>query len=261
MAAVMSCRRRNSCGRCRPGSLTGLATSAPPSSDHHRRRFRQSRAARACPAREGARPPGPGPHPAPVAQPGRLLLRPDRRRAAARAGDRLPAPEGAEGSRADRRRDRGAAHLLLREPRAAGRSSTSLSAASSRRGCLEVDEHVAATETPRLPAGRPAPPNTGEAAVVAKLSTLDRFLPLWIALAMAAGLVLGTLVPSLNDGLDRLRVGTVSAADRRRAAADDVPGAGEGALRGPRPHEPRRRQRTAASSASRSSSPGSSGRR
>jgi arsenite transporter len=69
---------------------------------------------------------------------------------------------------------------------------------------------MAATETPRLPAGRAAPQNTDESAVVAKLSALDRFLPLWIALAMAAGLILGRLVPSLNDGLDRLRVGTVS---------------------------------------------------
>ena len=69
---------------------------------------------------------------------------------------------------------------------------------------------MAATETPRLPAGHPARQNTREAAVVAKLSALDRFLPLWIALAMAAGLILGRLVPSLNDGLDRLRVGTVS---------------------------------------------------
>jgi ACR3 family arsenite transporter len=69
---------------------------------------------------------------------------------------------------------------------------------------------VAATETPRLPAGRPARQNADDAAVVAKLSALDRFLPLWIALAMAAGLILGRLVPSLNDGLDRLRVGTVS---------------------------------------------------
>jgi ACR3 family arsenite transporter len=49
-----------------------------------------------------------------------------------------------------------------------------------------------------------------EAAVLRKLSTLDRFLPLWIALAMAAGLGLGALIPSLNDGLDHLRVGTVS---------------------------------------------------
>ncbi len=54
----------------------------------------------------------------------------------------------------------------------------------------------------------PAPPESD--GVVAKLSTLDRFLPLWIGVAMAAGLGLGALVPSLNDGLDKLRVGTVS---------------------------------------------------
>jgi ACR3 family arsenite transporter len=47
-------------------------------------------------------------------------------------------------------------------------------------------------------------------AVLERLSTLDRFLPLWIGLAMAAGLGLGRLVPSLDDGLDRLQVGTVS---------------------------------------------------
>ena len=49
-----------------------------------------------------------------------------------------------------------------------------------------------------------------EGAVLARLSRLDRYLPLWIALAMAAGLGLGSLVPSLNDGLERLQVGTVS---------------------------------------------------
>ena len=62
---------------------------------------------------------------------------------------------------------------------------------------------MAATET--LPQ-----PVAGETAVLKKLSTLDRFLPLWIGLAMAAGLGLGRLIPSLNDGLDRLQVGTVS---------------------------------------------------
>jgi ACR3 family arsenite transporter len=66
---------------------------------------------------------------------------------------------------------------------------------------------VAAAETIRRPAA-PAPPE--DAAVLKKLSTLDRFLPLWIALAMGVGLGLGSLVPSLNDGLDKLRVGTVS---------------------------------------------------
>ena len=49
-----------------------------------------------------------------------------------------------------------------------------------------------------------------EAAVIRRLSTLDRFLPLWIALAMAGGLALGSLVPGLNDFLDKLKVGTVS---------------------------------------------------
>ena len=59
---------------------------------------------------------------------------------------------------------------------------------------------------------RPVPraPLDGDVAVIKRLSTLDRYLPLWIALAMAAGLALGALIPSLNDGLDRLRVGTVS---------------------------------------------------
>jgi arsenite transporter len=66
---------------------------------------------------------------------------------------------------------------------------------------------VAATEAVRRSAAAAVPE---EAAVLRKLSTLDRFLPLWIALAMGAGLGLGTLVPSLNDGLDHLRVGTVS---------------------------------------------------
>jgi len=68
---------------------------------------------------------------------------------------------------------------------------------------------MAATETLRRPAPSPAaaPDDT---AVLRKLSTLDRFLPLWIGLAMAAGLGLGRLIPSLNDGLNKLQVGTVS---------------------------------------------------
>jgi ACR3 family arsenite transporter len=49
-----------------------------------------------------------------------------------------------------------------------------------------------------------------ESAVVARLSTLDRFLPLLIGLAMAAGLGLGALVPGLEGQLSRLQVGTVS---------------------------------------------------
>ncbi len=49
-----------------------------------------------------------------------------------------------------------------------------------------------------------------DAAVIRRLSTLDRFLPLWIALAMAAGLAFGSMVPGFDDALDELRIGTVS---------------------------------------------------
>ncbi len=60
-------------------------------------------------------------------------------------------------------------------------------------------------------ASRPAPATApDEAAVLRRLSTLDRFLPLWIGLAMALGLGLGRLLPSLNDRLDKLQIGTVS---------------------------------------------------
>jgi ACR3 family arsenite transporter len=53
----------------------------------------------------------------------------------------------------------------------------------------------------------PPPPSD---TVLRRLSTLDRFLPLWIALAMAGGLALGSAVPGLNGFLDELKVGTVS---------------------------------------------------
>ena len=46
--------------------------------------------------------------------------------------------------------------------------------------------------------------------VVARLSTVDRFLPVWIGAAMVAGLVLGRLVPGLNDALDAVKIGQTS---------------------------------------------------
>jgi ACR3 family arsenite transporter len=48
------------------------------------------------------------------------------------------------------------------------------------------------------------------APVLARLSTLDRFLPLWILAAMAAGLGLGRAVPSLAGDLNKITIGSVS---------------------------------------------------
>jgi arsenite transporter len=45
---------------------------------------------------------------------------------------------------------------------------------------------------------------------LARLSVVDRFLPIWILGAMVLGLALGRLVPDLNDWLDAVRVGSIS---------------------------------------------------
>ena len=55
---------------------------------------------------------------------------------------------------------------------------------------------VAAPLDPRTPAAR--------------LSTLDRFLPLWIGAAMLIGIGLGRAFPDLNDQLERVKLDTVS---------------------------------------------------
>ena len=46
--------------------------------------------------------------------------------------------------------------------------------------------------------------------VAKRLSTLDRFLPLWIFGAMALGLLLGRVNPGLGAVLDRVQVAGVS---------------------------------------------------
>ncbi|MDN3936669.1 ACR3 family arsenite efflux transporter [Arthrobacter sp. YD4] len=56
----------------------------------------------------------------------------------------------------------------------------------------------------------PSPTREGEAAVVGRLSTLDRFLPVWIIVAMVLGLVLGSAIPGLNAALDAVKIGEVS---------------------------------------------------
>ena len=53
-------------------------------------------------------------------------------------------------------------------------------------------------------------PATHHESVAAKLSTLDRWLPAWIILAMAAGLLLGRLVPGLGDALSAVEVDGIS---------------------------------------------------
>ena len=57
------------------------------------------------------------------------------------------------------------------------------------------------TESPR--AGDEAP-------VLARLSTLDRFLPVWILAAMGLGLLLGRTVEGFDDAVDAIQVGSVS---------------------------------------------------
>ena len=50
----------------------------------------------------------------------------------------------------------------------------------------------------------------GAAGVVARLSTLDRFLAVWILAAMAAGLGLGRAVPGLGEVLAAVEIGGIS---------------------------------------------------
>lgn len=51
---------------------------------------------------------------------------------------------------------------------------------------------------------------TDSASVVKGLSTLDRFLPLWIFVAMAAGVLLGYTLPGIKHVFNALSIGTVS---------------------------------------------------
>jgi len=49
-----------------------------------------------------------------------------------------------------------------------------------------------------------------ESAVIGRLSRLDRFLPVWILLAMAGGLLIGRTFPGVQSALDAVKVGQTS---------------------------------------------------
>ncbi|NLU66595.1 ACR3 family arsenite efflux transporter [Streptomyces sp. HNM0574] len=65
----------------------------------------------------------------------------------------------------------------------------------------------------RTETGTPAEPAGGdpaEAGIVGKLSTLDRFLAVWILIAMGVGLGLGRAIPGLGDALSKVEIGGIS---------------------------------------------------
>ena len=52
--------------------------------------------------------------------------------------------------------------------------------------------------------------SSSQDAVVARLSVLDRFLPVWIGVAMVVGIALGKMFTGLDDTLDSVKIDTVS---------------------------------------------------
>jgi arsenite transporter len=67
--------------------------------------------------------------------------------------------------------------------------------AADRRAGIEVTESLVESD---------------DTAVVARLSSLDRFLPVWIIVAMVVGLALGRLIPGIQDVLDAVKIGETS---------------------------------------------------
>jgi hypothetical protein len=78
-----------------------------------------------------------------------------------------------------------------------------------------------------------------ETAVLARLSALDRFLPLWILLAMAGGLLLGHWFASIQGQVEAFKLGQILA-DRPGPQADDGSRSRQAALwgGGRRPRHP-----------------------
>ncbi|WP_443060709.1 ACR3 family arsenite efflux transporter [Streptomyces sp. NBC_00448] len=62
--------------------------------------------------------------------------------------------------------------------------------------------------TPAADGGAPVAAGTGS--VVRRLSALDRYLAVWIVIAMAVGIGLGRAIPGLNSALAKVEIGGVS---------------------------------------------------
>ena len=67
----------------------------------------------------------------------------------------------------------------------------------------------AVSSGPALPAGPPAE-SIRERAERQRLSTIDRFLPVWIVAAMVLGILLGRVFPDIDDALDGIKIAGVS---------------------------------------------------
>jgi arsenite transporter len=61
-----------------------------------------------------------------------------------------------------------------------------------------------------MTAPSPDPAQSSEEPLLRRLSTLDRYRPLWIFAAMGLGILLGRLYPDLGAALDRVQLGGVS---------------------------------------------------
>jgi ACR3 family arsenite transporter len=98
-------------------------------------------------------------------------------------------------------------------PQADGTDGARRTSLAGRAADPPVDAAAPVISASRHPPGGPGatvsvdPPTD---AVVARLSLLDRFLPVWIGAAMALGIALGKAVPGLDDALDEVKIDTVS---------------------------------------------------
>jgi hypothetical protein len=78
---------------------------------------------------------------------------------------------------------------------------------------LPEEQNVTSTTSPPANTSIPPPatPTTMGESLLKKLSFLDRFLALWILIAMVVGILLGYFVPDTDDVLDAATLIGVSA--------------------------------------------------